>query len=277
MHSFLTLAILAVVSVHLLPSQRSHDPPSEKIIIAFQKMAEGQAPAGKRPAAHPLTTARGKFAKAHQEQLEIEARLQESFEVLQTRAAGIVKALRKGITNKAYQAAWTRMQMALRDRLCEGSTRLVTRKEIDDLLAGVRPPGSTTYLFRWALKRATAPIEEMLVIECTLYSTRTEDTEHVPCYDDLTGQLYLEYHGQRIRFNELPSLRIFLTYVEAPEVDTLSDDQLTTLCNDFLLHLTQDVIRMTQVLVEAASQEFTLTNIYYQWILSDIRNVQVPH
>lgn len=256
-------------------------------------MAEGQpasAPAAaaavapKRAATNPLVAARGKFAKAQQEQVDAEARLQETNEVMQIRAAAIVKAMRKELLDKRYQSAWTKMQIVLRDRLCESSTRLGTKKELDDLLAGLRPPGSTTYLFRWALKQAVAPNDEMVVIECLLQLVLPPDADadYIPTMNDLNGAMYLEYKGQRSRFNELPSLRLFMTYVyngSEAEADALSDDHLYTLCNDFLMHLTQDVIKMAQILDETylPPKSFPLPfHLYYQWVLSDIRTLKVP-
>lgn len=252
--------------------------PDSKFYQSSQTMAEGQpapAPGGtKRPApAVPLAVARAKFSKAQQEQQDAEARLQESQETLQTRAAGLIKALRKGMINKAYQNAWTKMQTTFRDKLWETSTRIGTRKELEDLIRDARPPGSHTYLFRWALKKGNAPIEEMLVIECALHSTRTADTEHAPGYEDLAGTIYLEYHGQRTELNGFDALRTFFTYVgtDADQVAELSDEQLIALYNDCLVHVAQDVVKMAQVLIEASFQEFPPLHIYYQVILSDVR------
>jgi hypothetical protein len=233
----------------------------------------------KRAAPNALTSARGKLAKAQQEQLDADARMQEVNERVQTRSAGVVKGLRKERFNKLYQTAWTKVQVAMRERLCEESTRIATRKELDDLLAGRRPPGSITYLFRWCLKRSADPIEEMLIIECVLKSNREVDAVTLPTFEQLEGELFLEYGGVRTVFNELVSIRTLVNYAyrseDGAQGNALTDDQLSLLCNDVLMHLTQDVIQMCEVLTQSSSQEFVyIPNLYYQMILSQTRTIK---
>lgn len=250
---------------------------------APKKMAEGQPPGGpppslagkqpmsavaaaqaKRPPPNPLVVARSKFVKAREEQAEAESHLQQTNEAMQTRAADIVKALRKELVDKQYQSALVKINLLLRERTCPTSCRLGTRSELDDLLAGRRPLGAGTYLFRWAFKQTAATAEDILIVECAMQAAGTE----------LTSEIIMEQHGERYRFNQPDTLRHFISYVYATgsdEGEDMNDAQLGALCNCFLLALTEDVIKMAEILNTSYMPPNSFPsecNLYYQWILS---------
>lgn len=221
----------------------------------------------KRPPPNPLVVARSKFAKARDEQAEAEAHLQQTNEDMQTRAADIVKALRKELVDKQYQSALVKINLLLRERTCPTSCRLGTRSELDDLLAGRRPLGAGTYLFRWAFKQTAATAEDILIVECAMKVVN-------PAGGELTSEIIMEQHGERYCFNQPDTLRHFISYVYgtgAAEGDAMNDTQLAALCNSFLLALTEDVIKMAEILNASYMPPNSFPNdcnLYYQWILS---------
>jgi hypothetical protein len=202
------------------------------------KMPKRQAAA---PEAPPIERAVGQYKKAHDAQLAAEAALQEANEKVSTQAAEVIKARWKPVISKAYQSALTRSRVFFRDRFYAPSTRIAQKREIEDMMARRRPAGARNYLFRFAIKQAQAPVQDMLVLECALEPATTPN--------EATSTMWMEYRGQRMLFNKVSTLRAFATYLMAEEgAAALSKDALRTLCNDTLFHLTHLMVDYAQYL-----------------------------
>jgi hypothetical protein len=238
------------------------------MLAALHPALGAKMPMAKRPPPDPLERATAQYEKAHDAQLMAEAALQEANEKANTSAAEVIKARWKPLMAKPYQSALTRSRLFFRDRMWPASTRLGYKQELTDMLAGTRPAGARTYLFRFALKQAQAPPQDMVVFECALRCPVAGGG-----YSDVISEIFMEYRGERRLFTELATQRSFMTYLWPEGANTVSTDAMRSVCNDTLLQLTTHMVDLAKYQnrhyfpPNAFVDDY---NYYYTWVLGHL-------